>query len=60
VSITDLQTQKVFLYDSQGNLLPNFPVYGNSAIALDQVDRSKNLKFVTKGETNAILLYQLN
>ena len=60
VSITDLQTQKVFIYDSQGNLLPNFPVYGNSAIVMDNIVHNKNLAFITKGEANSILLYQLN
>lgn len=60
VSLTDLQTQKVYLYDSQGNLLTGFPVYGNSAIALDNIDKDSNLEFVTKGENNSILLYQLN
>ena len=60
VSITDLQTQKVFLYDSQGNLLPSFPVYGNSAIAMDSIDKDKHLEFITIGESNSILLYQLN
>ena len=60
VSITDLQTQRVYLYDSQGNLLTGFPVYGTSAIALDNIDKDSNLEFVTKGENNSILLYQLN
>ncbi|MGK0254793.1 MAG: hypothetical protein ACI9OE_002304 [Mariniflexile sp.] len=60
VSITDLQTQKVYLYDSQGNLLSGFPVYGNSAMALDNIDKDSNLEFVAKGEKNSILLYQLN
>lgn len=60
VSITDLQTQRVYLYDSQGILLTGFPVYGTSAIALDNIDKDSNLEFVTKGENNSILLYQLN
>jgi len=60
VSITDLQTQRVYLYDSQGNLLTGFPVYGTSAITLDNIDKDSNLEFVTKGENNSILLYQLN
>jgi hypothetical protein len=60
VSITDLQTQRVYLYDSQGNLLSGFPVYGTSAIVLDNIDKDSNLEFVTKGENNSILLYQLN
>jgi predicted regulator of Ras-like GTPase activity (Roadblock/LC7/MglB family) len=48
------------LYDSQGNLLSGFPVYGNSAMALDNIDKDSNLEFVAKGENNSILLYQLN
>jgi hypothetical protein len=60
VTITDLQTQKVYIYDSQGNLLPNFPVYGNSEIALDNIDKDNSLEFVTKGENNSILLYRIN
>ncbi|WP_055444592.1 hypothetical protein [Lacinutrix himadriensis] len=60
VSTTDLQTQKVYLYDSNGVLQNNFPVYGNSAIALDNLDKDNNLEFVTKGENNTIIIYQIN
>ena len=60
VSITDLQSHKTYLYDSQSKLLPNFPVYGNSTIDLDNIDKDRNLEFVTKGENNAIILYQIN
>ena len=60
VSITDLQSHKIYLYDSQSELLPNFPVYGNSAIELNNIDKDSNLEFVTKGEPNAIILYQIN
>ncbi|MCH4554066.1 ribonuclease HII [Aestuariibaculum lutulentum] len=60
ISITDLQTHKAYLFDSQAKLLPNFPVYGNSPIQLDNINKDRNLEFVTKGESNSILLYQLN
>jgi hypothetical protein len=60
VTTTDLQTQKIYLYDSQTKLLPNFPVYGNSAIDLDNIDKDRNLEFVTKGENNSVILYQIN
>ncbi|MBQ0786503.1 MAG: ribonuclease HII [Oceanihabitans sp.] len=60
VSVTDLQTQKVYLYDSNGVLQNNFPVYGNSAIVLDNLDKDNNLEFVTKGENNTIIIYQIN
>lgn len=60
VSVTDLQSKKVYLFDSQGNMQPNFPVYGNSAMDLDNIDGDKNLEFVVKGDPNSILLYQIN
>ena len=60
VSTTDLQSHKIYLFDSASKLLPNFPVYGNSTIELDNIDKDKNLEFVTIGESNAIILYQIN
>ncbi len=60
VTITDLQAKKVFLYDSQGKLRPNFPVYGNALIDLDNIDRDQNLEFVTKGDSNTVILYKIN
>ncbi|WP_303319095.1 ribonuclease HII [Flavivirga abyssicola] len=60
VAITDKQAHKIYLYDSQAKLLPNFPVYGNSSITLDNIDKDKNLEFVSKGENSSIILYQIN
>ncbi len=60
VSVTDLQTQKIYLFNSQADPIANFPVYGNSAIELDNMDKDKNLEFVIKGGSNSIILYQLN
>ncbi|MCB0447786.1 MAG: ribonuclease HII, partial [Gelidibacter sp.] len=60
VSVTDLQTKKVYLFDSNGKLIDNFPVYGNSSIELDNIDKEKSLEFVTKGDSNSIIIYQIN
>ena len=60
VSVTDLQTHKVYLFDSNAKLLNNFPVYGNSKIELDNIDSDRNLEFITKGENNTIIMYQIN
>ncbi|MDH7448446.1 hypothetical protein [Aquimarina sp. 2201CG14-23] len=60
VSITDIQSKKVYLYDSNGELFPNFPVYGNSVISLGNMDKDPNLEFSVKGEDNSILIYQIN
>ncbi|WP_452225321.1 DUF3352 domain-containing protein [Lacinutrix chionoecetis] len=60
VSVTDLQSQKVLLFDSQAKPIKNFPVYGTSTIELTNADRDSSLEFVTKGENNSILVYEIN
>lgn len=60
ISVTDIQAKKVYLYDSNAELFPNFPVYGNSAISLGNMDKDSNLEFVVQGEENGILIYQIN
>ncbi|WP_250432942.1 ribonuclease HII [Hanstruepera flava] len=60
VTVTDIQTQKVYLFDSNAKLLSNFPVYGTSQIDMENIDKDRNLEFVTKGESDTILIYQIN
>ncbi|MCK0122781.1 ribonuclease HII [Gelidibacter sp. F2691] len=60
VSVTDLQAKKVHLFDSLGKPIDNFPVYGNSAIDLDNIDKEKRPEFVTIGDKNSIIIYQIN
>ncbi len=60
ITITDIQAKKVYLYDSNAELFPNFPVYGNSVLSLGNMDQDPNLEFVVQGEDNNILIYQIN
>lgn len=60
VSITDKQAHQVYVYNEKGELLPNFPVYGSSAIALANFDVDKQLEFVVQGEDDGILFYEIN
>lgn len=59
VSVTDLQAEKVYLFNSNGQLLPNFPVYGTSAIDLNNADIDRDVEFVVKGDENEIILYKI-
>jgi hypothetical protein len=43
-----------------GKPLANFPVYGNSAITMDNIDKDNNLEVVTKGDNNSIIVYEIN
>lgn len=60
VTVTDLQAKKIYLFDSLGKLIENFPVYGNSTIDLENIDKERKPEFVTKGDQNSIIIYQMN
>ncbi|MCC4212852.1 hypothetical protein [Leeuwenhoekiella parthenopeia] len=60
VALTDLQTNRVYLYDAKANLLPNFPVYAASNVDLAHSGNAKNLLLTCKGESDSVLIYQIN
>ncbi len=59
VSITDLQAQKVYVFNENAQLLDGFPVYGNSKIDIANADLDSRLELIVKGEENEILYYKL-
>jgi len=60
IAVTDLQHQKIYMFDSQAKPIPNFPVFGTSTIDLTDVNNDKKLEFVTKNQNNSLLIYQIN
>lgn len=60
VSVTDIQNQKIYLFDSQAKPIPNFPVFGNSLIDLIDMDNDKKLELVAKDQENSLILYKMN
>jgi hypothetical protein len=59
ISITETQENKVYVYTTSGDLLSGFPVYGTSAAELSDPDRSKLLQLLVRGESNEVILYEL-
>lgn len=59
VSVTDLQAKKTYLFDSLGQPIAHFPVYGNSSIDLDNIDKDDTPELVTKGDDNSIIIYKI-
>jgi hypothetical protein len=59
VSVTDLQNQKIYLFDSQAKSIPNFPVYGTSAIDMADVNNDRKLEFVARDQDNSIIVYKM-
>lgn len=60
VAVTDLQNQKIYLFDSQAKAIPNFPVYGTSMIDLLDMDDDNKLELVAKDQENSIIVYAIN
>ncbi|MEE3225353.1 MAG: hypothetical protein VX253_05465, partial [Bacteroidota bacterium] len=60
VAVTDLQNNKSYLYTSKGTLLSNFPVYGASELDFGTLHNSKDLGLTVKGESDSVLIYQIN
>lgn len=59
VTITDLQAKKAWIFDSQAKALPMIPVFGTSSIDIANADSDSALEFVTKSDSNSIILYQM-
>lgn len=59
IAITDTQTQKVYVFNSNAELLDGFPVYGNSLVDIANADLDSRLELIVKGEENEILMYKL-
>lgn len=59
ITVTDEQAKRVYIFDSKGNLLPNFPVYGSSSASIGLLERNKSFGFAVKGERNTVLLYKI-
>ena len=59
ISITETQEKKVYLYDTNGNLINGFPVYGSSKAVLGDVNKNGKLNILVKGSENELILYQL-
>ncbi|WP_019668779.1 hypothetical protein [Eudoraea adriatica] len=60
ISVTDIQSQKVYLFDSNAQPIENFPVFGYSRIDLDDIDNDRKIEFICKDEENALVLYKIN
>lgn len=60
VSVTDIQNQKIYLYDSQAKPISNFPVFGSSLIDITDMENDRKLEVVTQDQKNSIIVYQMN
>ena len=60
IATTDLDSQKVYLFLSNGNSVQGFPVYGTSAVDIINADNDKSLEMIVQSENDGIIIYQIN
>ena len=59
ITINDIQSNKVWFYNSSGELLPDFPIYGTSTVDLANADADAALEFVCQSSPLSLIMYQL-
>lgn len=60
VSVTDIQNQKAYLFDSQSRPIPGFPIFGISSIDMMNIDSDKKPELVSKDQENSFIVYTLH
>ena len=60
VVLTELETQKVFVYLSNGTLVGGFPVYGTGDADLSNTDGDSAIEMVIQSESNGFFIYKIN
>ena len=60
IVLTDLDSQKVYAYYSNGMAVGGFPVYGSSSIDLTNSDDDSALEMLVQSEPNSFMIYQIN
>ncbi|QBA64928.1 ribonuclease HII [Muriicola soli] len=60
VSVTDIQTQRAYLFDSNAISFSGFPVYAASPIDLSDLDNDRRVEIVSKFEENSVIVYTIN
>jgi hypothetical protein len=60
ISVTDLQQQRTYVYNSLGELLSNFPVYGTSIMEFGDANNNNRPNGIVKGGEKEVVLYEVN
>ena len=60
ITTTDLQSKKLYVYDSQAKLLPKFPIYASTKSHIENIDQKGKPEVITQSDDNTILVYKIN
>ena len=60
IGVTDLQSQQVYLFDSNAKSISDFPVIGSTLPDLADMDNDRKVELVTREDNNALVVYRIN
>jgi hypothetical protein len=60
VVFTELDTQKIYAYLSNGSLVGGFPVYGTATPDLSNADADGAVEMVVQSESDGFIIYEMN
>ena len=60
ISITDIQNNKVYLFNENLTPIHKFPVFGSEAIDLVDMDLDGNLEILTKDNEDSLIVYKIS
>ena len=60
VVFTELDTQKVYVYLSNGSRVGGFPVYGTASPDLTNADGDRAIEMVVQSENDGFIIYEMN
>lgn len=59
ISVTDIQSRQTYLFNSSGELLPDFPVSGASRPDMSDIDNDRIPELVVQGGDSSLIVYSL-
>ena len=60
ISTTERDSQKVYLFLSNGTSVEGFPVYGTDAADIVNADNDDSLEMIVQSESDSIIIYKIN
>lgn len=59
-TITEIQEKKVYVFNSNGNLINGFPIYGTSEASMGKNDSKNGIRLAVKGDPKGVIVYDIN
>lgn len=59
ISITDKQTNRIFLFDLKGKPINGFPIFGSGQANIAYDKNSRNILLIVSGKSNQIIVYKM-